>query len=50
MTKREFITKSGNVFEWEENQEVIDAVKLLHDSNALNTLKMEILKDETSNS
>ena len=30
MTKREFITKSGDTFEWEETEEVRKAVERLH--------------------
>ena len=32
MTKREFITKSGDTFEWEETEEVRKAVERLHDT------------------
>ncbi|QFG06342.1 hypothetical protein PQC12_gp085 [Synechococcus phage S-SCSM1] len=30
MTKREFVTKSGDTFEWEETEEVRKAVERLH--------------------
>jgi|TARA_B100001059_G_C17818739_1_gene576903 hypothetical protein len=30
MTKREFVTKSGDTFEWEETEKVRKAVKELH--------------------
>tara|TARA_B100001939_G_scaffold314524_1_gene299031 strand:+ start:520 stop:663 length:144 start_codon:yes stop_codon:yes gene_type:complete len=30
MTKRKFITKSGDTFEWEETEEVRKAVERLH--------------------
>ena len=30
MTKREFVTKSGDTFEWEETEEVRKAVEKLH--------------------
>ena len=30
MVKREFITKSGDTFEWEETEEVRKAVERLH--------------------
>ena len=32
MTKREFVTKSGDTFEWEETDEVRKAVEKLHDT------------------
>ena len=32
MTKREFVTKSGDTFEWEETEEVRKAVERLHDT------------------
>jgi ubiquinone biosynthesis protein UbiJ len=32
MTKREFITKSGDTYEWEETDEVRAAVERLHDT------------------
>ena len=49
MTKREFISKSGDVFEWEENADVIKALKDLHDADVLDKLKKEFLKNETNN-
>ena len=30
MTKKEFVTKSGDTFEWEETEEVRKAVEKLH--------------------
>lgn len=30
MTTRTYTTKSGNTFEWEENAEVLEAIKKLH--------------------
>jgi hypothetical protein len=33
MTTRTFTTKSGNVFEWEETEEVNQAVEQLHKQN-----------------
>lgn len=33
MTTRTFTTKSGNVFEWEETEEVKKAVEQLHKLN-----------------
>lgn len=32
MTKREFVTKSGDTFEWEETDEVRAAVDRLHET------------------
>ena len=32
MTKREFVTKSGDTFEWEETPEVTKAVARLHET------------------
>jgi len=32
MTKREFVTKSGDTYEWEETDEVRAAVERLHDT------------------
>ena len=32
MTKRNFIDKNGNSWEWEETPETIEALKKLHDS------------------
>ena len=32
MTTRTYTTKSGNVFEWEETPEVIEAIKKLHET------------------
>ena len=32
MTKRQFTTKSGDTFEWEETDEVRKAVERLHDT------------------
>jgi len=30
MTTRTYTTKSGNTFEWEENAEVLESIKNLH--------------------
>jgi len=32
MTKREFVTKSGDTFEWEETEELNKAVEKLHET------------------
>ena len=32
MTTRQFVTKSGDTFEWEETDEVREAVARLHDT------------------
>jgi hypothetical protein len=32
MTKREFVDKNGNSWEWEETPETIEALKQLHES------------------
>lgn len=45
MTKREFITKSGNVFEWEETPETIQSLKELHET----VKKVNEKKNETNN-
>ena len=42
MTKRTFVTKSGDTYEWEETPEVLSALKQLHETvkqneNASNT-------------
>ena len=41
MTKREFVTKSGDTFEWEETEEMRKAVEKLHQTiqNATERLK-----------
>ena len=31
MTKKQHVTKSGDTFEWEETDEVREAIKKLHD-------------------
>ena len=49
MTKREFVTKSGDTFEWEENEEVRKAVEKLHQTtkqNATERLHEDIRKLE----
>lgn len=33
MTTRTYITKSGDQYEWEENAEVLEALKQLHQSS-----------------
>jgi len=35
MTKKQFVTKSGDTFEWEETDEVREAIKKLHATNRL---------------
>ena len=45
MVKREFITKSGDTFEWEETEEVRKAVAKLH-QNATERLHEDIRKLE----
>lgn len=32
MTKRQFVTKSGDTFEWEETDKVREAVEKLHET------------------
>lgn len=32
MTTRQFVTKSGDTWEWEETPETIEALKQLHDT------------------
>jgi len=32
MTTRQFVTKSGDTWEWEETPETIEALKQLHES------------------
>ncbi len=44
MTKRQFVTKTGDTWEWEETPEVVAAVKQLHATIAANKLRMEKLK------
>ena len=39
MTKREFLTKSGDTYEWEETDEVLKAVERLHETIRQNKLK-----------
>jgi hypothetical protein len=34
MTKRTYITKSGDQYEWEETKEVVEALKKLHQSES----------------
>ena len=36
MTKREFVDKNGNSWEWEETPETIEALKQLHNTSANN--------------
>ena len=43
MTKKQHTTKSGDVFEWEETDEVREAIKKLH---AVNRLHDDIRKLE----
>jgi len=38
VTKREFLTKSGDTFEWEETDEVRKAVERLHETIRQNKL------------
>ena len=44
MTTRQYITKSGDTFEWEETPEVVAAVKKLHETitNNKQTMPVEI--------
>lgn len=35
MTKRTFVTKSGDTFEWEETPEVKEAIKKLHSNQKI---------------
>ena len=37
MTTRTFIDKNGNSWEWEENEEVLQALKELHNETKTNT-------------
>ena len=37
MTTRTYTTKSGTTFEWEETEEVVQALKELHNENKTNT-------------
>jgi len=39
VTKREFLTKSGDTYEWEETDEVLKAVERLHETIRQNKLK-----------
>ena len=32
MTKRTYVTKSGDTYEWEETEEVLEALKKLHET------------------
>lgn len=35
MTKRTYITKSGDQYEWEETPEVMEALKQLHEQQSV---------------
>jgi len=35
MTKRQFVTKSGDTFEWEETPESVEAIKKLHETSKM---------------
>ena len=37
MTTRTYTTKSGTTFEWEETEEVLQALKELHNETKINT-------------
>jgi len=37
MTTRTFIDKNGNSWEWEETEEVLQALKELHNETRINT-------------
>jgi len=37
MTTRTFIDKNGNSWEWEETEEVLQALKELHNETKINT-------------
>lgn len=39
MTTRQFVTKSGDTWEWEETPETIAAVKQLHETVQSNAVK-----------
>lgn len=39
MTKREFVDRNGNSWEWEETPETVEALKHLHKSSAESKLK-----------
>ena len=43
MTKREFVDKNGNSWEWEETPETVEALKQLH-----NTVK-QVNEQQTTN-
>ena len=45
MTTRQFVTKSGDTWEWEETPETIQALKQLHE-----TVKETAKENEASNS
>ena len=44
MTKRQYTTKSGDTFEWEETEETRKAVEKLHKTVLENKLKAPIRK------
>jgi len=35
MSKRQFVTKSGDTFEWDETPESVEAIKKLHESSKM---------------
>ena len=35
MTKRQFVTKSGDTFEWNETPESVEAIKKLHETSKM---------------
>ena len=42
MTTRQYVTKSGDTWEWEETKEVVEAVKKLHKTIAENKQTMSV--------
>ena len=50
MTKREFVTKSGDTFEWEETEEVrkaVESTKAIRELNKSTRLWSRQMKDKT---
>ena len=42
MTLRTFVDKNGNTWEWEETEEVLQALKELHNENKTNTKSTDV--------
>jgi len=42
MTLRTFTDKNGNTWEWEETEEVLQALKELHNETATNTKSTDV--------